>query len=180
MEKKSVIKRKTFLIKNSAERRLAMIAITFCLVWVVGSIIAITNTNLSYQNHEIVEDIVEFIGNVGMSGFFFSFLLFPSIRVVKIKKLPMKSVILTVVKNVRLWHVPIAILSTGLIIIHAIFALVEEFTFEEEQISGIVVFSVLLVLIGTGVLRYKNLTKKLHLLLATLFVVLLGIHVLLA
>ncbi|MBA4535571.1 hypothetical protein H1Z61_00110 [Bacillus aquiflavi] len=179
MNKQHSMKKSSF-IKNSLERKLVIIALFFALLWIIGSVYATASIPFSpyeYEN-ELLEETIEVLGTLGMFGFFFAVLLYPSLRLIKMKKSPIRSFVQPIFKYVRLWHVPIAITTIGITFVHGWIALKEQFVFDDERFTGTIAFSLLFLLGLTGMLRYKRLDKKMHLLIGGLFSIVFAIHVL--
>lgn len=88
----------------------------------------------------------------------------------------LKPLIQFLAKYVRQWHVPIALISTALIILHGYMALIKGFQANFTYFSGIITMAVLACLLVMGVKRYKRTDKKWHLKFAISFLVLFMIH----
>ncbi len=93
-------------------------------------------------------------------------------------KIQVKKIFSFLAKIARQWHVPIAILATGIIIIHVSLALINGLKPTGAYISGITTFFILTILIFFGILRYQRKDKNWHLYLGILFVASFIIHTL--
>ncbi|NEW04966.1 hypothetical protein GK047_02900 [Paenibacillus sp. SYP-B3998] len=88
----------------------------------------------------------------------------------------MKKGVVILLRIVRKWHTPAAILAIGLIVLHAAAVFVYGFTFNFSNVSGLLALIVLLPVPVSGLFRYKRLDRRWHLRSGLAFAVLFLIH----
>lgn len=88
----------------------------------------------------------------------------------------MKKWIISLLKFVRRWHTPIAILAIALILLHTVAVFMYGFKFDFNNFSGLLALLVLLPVPVSGLFRYRRLDRKWHLRSGLAFTVLFLIH----
>ena len=76
----------------------------------------------------------------------------------------------------RKWHVPIALLSTGIIFLHGLLAILRGFKWDFTYLSGIIAAIVLLFIMFMGLKRFKRKDNNWHFKLGIGFFILFMIH----
>lgn len=161
------------IIRNKKELLAVKFSMILSLIVLLGGIILIYTGVLFSDDPEITEEYIRRVGNYSRKLIWFSFLLYPASVVLKKTKLPIKKVVLLI----RRFHVPAAIVSAGLALLHGIMAIKNDFSFNLGYLSGIFSICSFGVLIYLGFKRYKNQYKRSHFILGVLFaVVILTIH----
>ncbi|MCD1261155.1 hypothetical protein B5M42_020340 [Paenibacillus athensensis] len=101
-------------------------------------------------------------------------------RIIKLRQLSgytqVKKWLAILLRFVRTWHTPAAILAIALIILHAVAVFLHGFVWDFNNISGLLALLVLLPVPVSGLLRYKRLDRKWHLRLGLAFAILFLIH----
>lgn len=175
--------KKTAVISNPAERKRVKAAIYIAILLVIVSAVLVPKIILQYMPLH-TDDFISFhqyVGSVSRIGFFFAVAIYPIFLLLKYKKINKwrynaKKILGFLAKIVRQWHVPVAVLSMGVVLVHAYLAILNGFRFDGGYISGTLALVVLGVLAISGVFRYKKMDKKWHLILGLLFVTLFIIH----
>jgi hypothetical protein len=88
----------------------------------------------------------------------------------------LKQRIILLSRFIRRFHVPLSILAFGLILIHAVGAILNGLKFDFNYLTGLLALIVLLPIPISGIMRYKKLDRKWHLRLGVTFAVLFLIH----
>ncbi|BAU29701.1 hypothetical protein DFP93_10678 [Aneurinibacillus soli] len=73
-----------------------------------------------------------------------------------------KQLVISLSRIARQLHVPLAIIATGIVLIHAIGALLYGFTFDFTNSTGLLSLLLLLPLAISGIFRYKKMDRKWH------------------
>lgn len=113
----------------------------------------------------------EAVGSAAMACLLLTLAIYPASRLYKLNParfLPLR-------KFARLYHPPLAIFASGLALIHGL-SILDQFRFTARFVSGAAVLAVLLILLITGMFKYRSGQQKFHLPLGMLFFVLLLIH----
>lgn len=76
----------------------------------------------------------------------------------------------------RKWHTPVAVLAIGLIVLHAVAALLGDFKLDFHNLTGLLALLSLLPVPVSGLFRYRRLDRKWHLRSGLAFAVLFLIH----
>ena len=116
--------------------------------------------------------------------YFFVFAIYPVFLLLKWKPLKtirwnnfqLKILIQGLGKLIRKWHVPLAIASTGSILLHSYLAIMRGFKWDYTNITGILAAILLFSLLYMGLKRFKRKDKNWHLKLAIGFLILFIIH----
>ncbi|OPA81529.1 hypothetical protein BVG16_02300 [Paenibacillus selenitireducens] len=87
-----------------------------------------------------------------------------------------KKWIVLLLRFVRKWHTPIAILAIAFILLHVVAVFMYGFKFDFTSISGLLALLVLLPVPVSGLFRYKRLDRKWHLRSGLIFAVLFLMH----
>jgi hypothetical protein len=169
---------RSVLISNTTERKRVTLALFIAFAFIIGSFIVIQGWMLKQipLHTRSYISFYENFGAIARIGFFFSVAIYPVYLLLKYKRLPLKSFFIFLAKIARQWHVPVGVISIGVVIVHASLALLDGFHWDAAYISGVLSLCVLGILAFTGLMRYKKLDKKWHLILGILFVTLFMIH----
>ncbi|WP_051317191.1 hypothetical protein [Ectobacillus panaciterrae] len=186
---KPVIKQESFLaqyIKNPKERKRVMITLN-----IVATLLLIGFSFISYFYEQwLTENIRAYkgnfreIGSIARIGFFVTLSIYPIFLLLKWKplkkialgKFELKTLLQFIGKLVRQWHVPIAILSTGIVLLHGYMAILKGVEWNFTYLSGIITIFVLFLLLFMGLKRYKKKDKKWHFKIAIVFFILFMLH----
>lgn len=109
-------------------------------------------------------------------GTIFAVLVLPAVALVKYLPPAVRSRLVNASRTLRKWHVPVALSTTGLGIIHSALALRSDSALNAANVSGLLLLPVMGVLISTGLLRYRRLDRRWHLVLGLGMLVLLYVH----
>lgn len=168
----------TNYISNRTERKRIKISLilTTCIV-AISLILVFTWLQNIYPLHtRKFRFIATRYGSIAQFGVYFAVAIFPLLWYVKKQPFKFKPLIGYLAKWARQWHVPVAIFTIGLVLIHGILVISNGFRLDFRYLSGILAFLVLAIIPITGLLRYKRLDKKWHMVLGLLFFVLFFIH----
>jgi len=175
------------LIPNKKERKRVLITLIGSLLLLIISYSLIPVILQYYSLHtDAFISFHQYIGSVARIGFFFSVAIYPVYLLLKyrdfmdisFKGFHMKSVFRFLAKVVRQWHVPVALISIGIILIHAYLAIINGIKLNGGYISGFIALGLLAILSISGICRYKKTGKIWHLTLGLLFVTAFIIHTL--
>ena len=186
MKQDSLSHRKTgFLAKyipNPKERE----RINLFLIMTVCLILAEVLYVYFYRNQLMTKDFRQYkgtfkqFGSIAQIGFYTALSIYPIFLLLKYKKIKeiiwLKTILQFIAKLVRKWHVPVALLSTGVVILHAYMAILRGFKLDFTYISGIITTLVLLPLLFMGLMRFKRNDRKWHFKIAITFLILFFIH----
>jgi MFS family permease len=188
LDQRSEEKKKSPIIKNPKERKRVKIAIYSAILLVIAGFILTPTVILHYIPLHTDNFVVfhQYVGSVSRVGFLFAVAIYPIFLLLKNKKISkleykkiyVKKLLGFLAKITRQWHVPVAILAMGFVIIHAYLAILNGFKWDGGYISGILALVVLGILAVSGIFRYRKLDKKWHLILGLLFVTLFIVHTL--
>jgi len=173
-------------IANPKERKIFSLSLIVTVCLILAGIFSI----FLFRPQLMAEDIRHYkgtfkqIGSISRIGFFAVVSMYPVFLILKLKKLKqlkwhrfeLKPLLQIIGKLLRKWHAPIALISTGLVILHAYMALMRGFKIDFTYITGLISILVLLILLYMGLKRYKRNDNKWHLKLAISFLVLFMIH----
>ncbi|MFZ7943524.1 MULTISPECIES: hypothetical protein [Bacillaceae] len=173
-------------IPNPKERKtIILFALATVILISIGMIaIFINRQQLFAQDFRHYKGIFKQIGSISRIGFFAALAIYPIYRLLKWKKIKefriqdfqLKTALQFLAKLARKWHVPVAILSFGIVTLHGILALIRGFKFDFTYLTGIASSLVLLFLMGMGLKRFKRTDHNWHLKLAIGFFILFMIH----
>lgn len=186
---KSLMKQESFLaryIKNSKERKRVMITFSIVATLFVIGFLFIS----CFYKQWLIKDIRAYkenfreMGSIARIGFFAALSIYPVFLLLKWKPLKrialgtfeLKTLLQFIGKLVRQWHVPIAILSTGIVLLHSYMAILKGFEWNFTYLSGIISIFVLFLLMFMGLKRYKKQDKKWHFRIAIVFLILFMLH----
>ena len=136
------------------------------------------------QEYKHYKSILKQLGSISRIVYFSVFAIYPVFLLLKWKPLKtlrwknfqLKSFIQGLGKLVRKWHVPLAIASTGFILLHSYLAIMRGFKWDFTNITGILAVILLFFLLFMGLKRFKRKDKNWHLKLAIGFLILFMIH----
>jgi hypothetical protein len=167
-------------VKNPAERKKVVIAVGIAGLLVLAGFVYIPDvlihTVLLYSR--VYSRVYLNVASLARIGFFFAVSIFPILWLAKSSLIPsnLKKGTGMLARLVRTWHVPIAILSIGVVTIHAYMAILNGYRWSAAYLSGTLAYLLLWVLAFFGFLRYQQRDRKWHLILAILFVALFLLH----
>jgi len=136
------------------------------------------------QNMHMYKGVFKQLGSIGRIGFFVTLSIYPIFLVVKWKSLKkisfggfeLQGLVRFIWKLVRQWHVPIAILATGISFLHGYMAILKGVKWNFTYFSGVLTILVLLLLMFMGLKRYKKNDQRWHFKLAICFLILFMLH----
>lgn len=171
-------KKKKHLIPNVNERRRIIITLLLTLVAVAAFIVFTPAILNKYPvDGRAFRGFFRKFGSLAQMGFFFTVAIFPIFYLLKKKILPIKQLLSTIAKWVRQWHVPAAIVSTGLVGIHGYFAILKTADLlKPSYISGYLATLILVFLLFSGLFKFKKRNTKSHLTLGITFTLIFFIH----
>ncbi|OPH53335.1 hypothetical protein BC351_05520 [Paenibacillus ferrarius] len=88
----------------------------------------------------------------------------------------LKKGIVTLLRYVKRWHTPAAIIAISLIVLHVVAVFLYGFKWDFNNISGLLALLVLLPVPVSGLFRYKRIDRKWHMRSGLAFAVLFLIH----
>lgn len=138
---------------------------------------------MKYSDHGY-KGFLKQLGSISRIGYFSVILIYPvflvlkwrRIKTLKWRNVAIKRPIQAVGKFVRQWHAPLAIVSTGVAILHCYLAIRRGFRWDFTHMTGILAMGILVLLIYAGLHRYKRNDRKWHFKLAVGFILLFMIH----
>lgn len=171
-------KKTKHLITNIKERKRVLISLLLTLVGITAFVVltpVITN-NIPVDSRAF-KGFYKNFGSLSQVGFFFTVAIFPIYFLLKKNILPIKHLLKTVAQWVRQWHVPVAIVSTGLVAIHGYFAILKGGDLlKPSYISGYLATLFLVFLLFSGLFKFKKRNTKSHLKLGISFTLIFVIH----
>ena len=173
-------------IPNPKERKTIVICITItiCLFFIGLVLISLYHQQLMTQEYKYYKNTLKQFGSISRILYFSVFAIYPVFLLLKWKPLKtirwnnfqLKSSVQRLGKLVRKWHVPVAIASTGSILIHSYLAFMRGFKWDFTNITGILAVILLFFLLFMGLKRFKRKDKNWHFKLAIGFLILFMIH----
>lgn len=173
-------------IPNPKERRTIVIyvTITICLFFIGFLLISLNHQQLMTQEYKHYKSILKQFGSISRIVYFAVLAIYPVFLLLKWKRLKtirwnnfqLKSFIKFLGMLVRKWHVPLALASTGSILLHGYLAIMRGFKWDFTNITGILAIILLFFLLFMGLKRFKRKDKNWHLKLAIGFLILFMIH----
>lgn len=173
-------------IANPKERRLVLL---FFILTAILNITGIFIILAFYQkimavNFRQYKHLFRQFGSISEYGFFVALSIYPIFFILKwknIKKLQwgkfqIKALLQPLGKLVRKWHVPAALVSTGIVLLHGVLAILKGFKLDFTYLSGISATIILFFLLIMGLKRYKRNDRKWHFRLAVIFLILFLVH----
>ena len=189
IKQSAVSKKSVFLLKvipNPKDRKsfLLFIIITALLSLIGVLLIILNHQQLMTQDFRHYKGIFKQFGSISRIGYFFVLSIYPIYLFLKSKKIKalqwrnfqVKNLLQFLAKIVRKWHVPVALLSTGIIFLHGLLAILRGFKLDFTYLSGIVAAIVLLFLMLMGLKRFKRTDNNWHFKLGIGFFILFMIH----
>ncbi|WP_286138399.1 hypothetical protein [Bacillus sp. AFS055030] len=191
MEKNNfeMIKNQTFLksyISNPIERKRIVLTL---FIGGVLFLLGILYISMHYQhwqttNMHTYKDLFKEIGSIARIGFFIVLSIFPVFYLIKLKytkdiafgQIKLKTILQFIGKILRQWHVPIALISTGIVLLHGYLAILKGFELNFTYFSGLISIIILFILMFMGLKRYKKKDNKWHLKMAICFLILFMLH----
>lgn len=168
-------------IPQPAERKRVKISLfAFFATLFIG--FALLPTVLHYTRGyetEAFEDVEGKLGSIARIAFFGAISIYPVFLLIrKWKQIPakIKTYLLFIGKWIRIWHVPIALLGAGIVILHISFVILGGWEWNAQYLLGAITAMCLLPLILLGFGRYKNRKSKWHLIIGITFVILFMLH----
>jgi hypothetical protein len=182
-------KKNTFLsrkIPNSKERKLLISFLLLSVILVLTGLlyISINHQELMSQDFRHYKGTFKQLGSISRIGFFAALAIYPVFWVLKQKQLKtlqlgqiqIRPLVQSIAKIVRKWHVPVGLLSAGIVFLHSFLALIRGFKVNFTYLSGMGAVIVLLFLMAMGINRFKRTDRNWHLKLAIAFLVLFMLH----
>jgi hypothetical protein len=173
-------------IPNPKERRTIILYVTVTSILILTGIflISLFYQSLIAENSRHYKGTFKQIGSISRIGYFAVLSIYPVFLLLKWKKIKefnwgniqLKVLVQFLGKLVRKWHVPVALLSTGLVVLHGLLASIRGFKLDFTYLSGIISTIILLFLLLTGLKRFKRKDNKWHFKLAIGFLLLFMIH----
>ncbi|MEH7117610.1 hypothetical protein V7128_09345 [Neobacillus vireti] len=190
MKQGSLSQRKTgFLanfIANPKERRRTNLFLLLMvgLILVEGLFVYFNRQQLMTEDFRHYKGTFKQFGSIAQIGFYAAVAIYPiflllknkQIKGIKLGTIELKTILQFVGKLVRTWHVPVALLSTGIVFLHVYMALLRGFKLDFTYISGIITVLFLLPLMYMGLMRFKRNDRNWHFKLAISFLILFFIH----
>lgn len=171
-------------IKNKKERRLIYLALIISMlillfgVWTIAHGNNQLNPELREGNH--LKSYAVGKGALGRIGIFAAFAMFPLYFIVRTKKITIskgvKKFVGKLLKWVKLFHVPIAVVTFMLITVHGVIMTFFEWHTNAVYITGVITYLLLLPLGILGFLRYKRKGKNWHYYMSFAVIVSMLIH----
>jgi cytochrome b561 len=169
-------------IPNSKERERVnlFLVITICIILAEVLFIFLSRHQLMTQDFRQYKGTFKQFGSIAQIGFYAVLSIYPIFLLLKYKKIKgikwLKTFLQMIGKLVRKWHVPVALLSTGVVFLHAYMAILRGFKLDFTYISGMITTLLLLPLLFMGLMRFKRNDRNWHKKLAIIFLVLFFIH----
>ncbi|OCA85112.1 hypothetical protein [Pseudobacillus wudalianchiensis] len=173
-------------VPNPKERRAIAIGllVTACLLLIGLSLISLNHQQLMSQEYKHYKEFLKQFGSISRIVYFVVFAVYPAFLLLKWRRLKtiawrnfqLKVLLQYLGKVLRKWHVPLALVSTGLILLHAYLAVIRGFKWDFTNVTGILAIVLLGFLLFMGLKRFKRKDKKWHLKLAIGFIILFMIH----
>jgi hypothetical protein len=172
------------IIPNAKERKWVITALIVSLAMVVVTIWMIPKFLLpSHPLHTRgFSRLQRNFGSIARIGFFFTVAIYPAFLLIRYRLVPsvIKKWWQRLVAVVRQLHVPIALMTAGVVTIHAYLGLLNGFRINGVYLTGMMAYVWLIVLAIFGFLRYQKRDKQWHLVLGLLFVVMFMVHAMMA
>jgi hypothetical protein len=167
-------------IQNEQERKRIFWTIGITLIFSLWGIwYALHSFPLSFHTQSFKHFFKEF-GSYARIAFFFVFAHYVLKLVLQKRYLDrwaqIKQGVIFLSRMARQWHVPVAIAAMGIVLIHAIGAILYGFTLDFHYVTGLVSLLILFPLAISGILRYKKMDRKWHWVLGLSFGILFLIH----
>ncbi|PGM50895.1 hypothetical protein CN946_20700 [Bacillus sp. AFS053548] len=184
MEKKQTLL-KSYISNPNERKRIVLTLIIGGALFLLGVLyISMHYHEWQTTNMHDYKDSFKEIGSIARIGFFIALSIFPVFYLIKLKytkdiafgQIKLKTILQFIGKIVRQWHVPIALISTGIVILHGYLAILKGFELNFTYFSGLISIIILFILMFMGLKRYKKKDNKWHLKMAMCFLILFMIH----
>jgi cytochrome b561 len=147
-------------------------------------VIFLNRQQLFAQDFRHYKGIFKQFGSITRIGYFSVLSIYPIYLLLKSKKIKnlhlgdfqAKAPLQFLAKLARKWHVPVALISSGIVALHGLLAIIRGFKFNFTYLSGIASMVILLFLILMGLKRFKRADHQWHFKLAIGFLILFMIH----
>ncbi|KPL57932.1 hypothetical protein [Rossellomorea vietnamensis] len=189
MEPKSKVGHPTFLSKfipNPKERKniIFYLALSSCLAAAGILLITANQEVLMGMDEESYKEFLKQFGSIARIIYFVVLSIFPiflllkwkGLKGIKWKDIEIKPLVQFAGKLLRKWHVPLALLATAGVVLHAILAIIRDFHWDFTNITGIFSSITLFFLVIMGFKRFKRKDRTWHLKLAITFTIFFMIH----
>ncbi|MDM5428103.1 MULTISPECIES: hypothetical protein [Bacillus] len=177
-------------ISNRKERKRVMITFgVVAILFLIGFLfISYFYEQWLTENMRGYKGTFKKMGSIARIGFFVTLLIYPIFLLLKWKpfrkitlgKFELKTLLQFIGRLVRQWHVPSAILSTGIVLLHGYMAILKGIKWDFTYFSGVITIFVLFLLMFMGLKRYKKKDKNLHFKIAIVFFILFMLHTIFA
>lgn len=170
-----------YLVTNEKERKRVFYSLIVFGIMIVfiGFLILQNYFQLDILNFKSIRKSGRLIGQVSAYGFALAISMYVVRRIAKLTLLKnFKKKILMVAKVLREGHVPISIVASSIILLHAYIMLSRGIFVSLRYISGILALLILAVQIISGIFRYKRIGVKFHMIVGILFIISMIIHIL--
>lgn len=174
--------KKKHLINNNTERVFVNIGIGILgLAFIIVILLMIGSIDLSFIQPRNLREFKKLCGNIALIGFSISFALFLVRKIVKLSFLKdFKKYTMVLVKYVRQFHAPIALVAGAFISVHAYFMLQRGLRMTATHLTGLCALILIGIQLIAGFFRYKRIGVKFHLILGIITMALMIIHWLIA
>ncbi|OIK15673.1 hypothetical protein BIV60_08705 [Bacillus sp. MUM 116] len=173
-------------IANPKERRMVLLTFIAAVILILFGVlyVALSYQTLMLQDSRHYKENFKQLGSISRIGFFAVIAIYPVFLLLKWKKIKgislgdiqLKTILQFVGKWVRKWHVPVALISSAIALLHGYLAIIRGFKLDFTHLTGIVTTVILFLLMFLGLKRYKRMDKQWHLKLGIVFLVLFMIH----
>lgn len=173
-------------ISNPKERKRVMITLgVVAVLFLIGFLfISYFSEQWLTENIGAYKGTFKEMGSIARIGFFVTLSIYPiflllrwkPVKKIVLGKFELKTLLQFIGKLVRQWHVPLAILSTGIVLLHGYMAILKGIKWNFTYFSGILTIFVLFFLMFMGLKRYKKKDKKWHFRIALVFLILFMLH----
>ena len=173
-------------ISNPKERKRVIITLGVVVILVLIGFLCISYFYEQWltENIRAYKETFKEMGSIARIGFFVTLSIYPIFLLLKWKpfkkmiigNFELKTLVQFIGKLVRQWHVPLAIVSTGIVLLHGYMAILKGIKWNFTYFSGIITIFVLFFLMFMGLKRYKKKDKKWHFKIAIVFLILFMLH----
>lgn len=165
-------------IVNPKERKRVKIVFVFGVLLLVAALLYafLYKVDTAPLGSKAFQRFFKDYGSKAQFGLYFCVAIYPVLWIFKQKWMVWKPRLLWIAKLLRQWHTPAGIVGIALVLVHAVLAIASGIKWDFTYISGLIALAVLVTIPITGLLRYRKLDKKWHLILGILFTILFFIH----
>lgn len=154
------------IIQNRKERTRVFLALGITLAFLIGGIwYTFHSFSDSFHTRSFKYFFKEF-GSYARIGFFIVLAHYVLMFILRKRYVDgigqIKQLVISLSRIARQLHVPVAIIAIGIVLIHAIGALLYGFTFDFTNSTGLLSLLILLPLAISGIFRYKKMDRKWH------------------